>query len=33
MMVFDRWLTAFCRLRNDERHFAISNIQSVSPAT
>jgi hypothetical protein len=33
IMLFDRWLVAFCRLRNDERHFAVGNIQAVSPAT
>jgi hypothetical protein len=31
LMLFDRWLGAFCRLRKDERHFAVSNIQAVSP--
>jgi hypothetical protein len=32
-MLFDRWLSAFCRLRKDDRHFVVSSIESVSPVT
>jgi hypothetical protein len=30
--MFGRWLDAWCHLRNDDREFAIANIQSISPA-
>lgn len=30
-MLVDRWVIAFCRLRNDERQFAVESIQAVSP--
>ncbi|WP_232291801.1 helicase-associated domain-containing protein [Frankia sp. QA3] len=30
--MFGRWLDTWCHLRNDDREFAIANIQSISPA-
>ncbi|WP_261558808.1 helicase-associated domain-containing protein [Frankia tisae] len=30
--MFGRWLDAWCHLRNDDREFAIANIQAISPA-
>lgn len=30
--MFGRWLDAWCHLRDDDREFAIANIQAISPA-